>query len=1060
MEVKYLLNVWKQLSNESDSSRPKEWDKILSSDDASKRVLNARFELGRQSDLYRRASTFPLAAVSNAPQIQPYRFSQTAGRKGILLALKATLENDLKALRRDLKAVIKSMIHLASIPKVQTFLVEELNMDEDEKAVEFAKLLVTEPGTTIDLRQAVQMNAVKLLVDQFKKIFAYEPIINDFMERLSIQGLQLGHLYGSDHAVGARVPPLVPFIQPPNETTRAIGLVNASMVLGLCALPVPTPLTIASPPEFKPYTSIDEEVLSMAYEDVDETEVDLTIAKIEQKLPVGNSKWCKWTPLVDRDSKTSVANSLDKPDDRRGFEMAQAVILDVIASSNDDHPAGLCALLMNISHTLNASYLDPQHTEFVRDWYTLPIRTSSKPTLGSKLPFVPRGQQIEIHQRPGLMEAIAARQEDQERKVIEALASWRSANRARKLALKAKLEAEARAEVAAKVVQETLDKAVAAAAAAEEQRKLASGDAAKEAEARAEQAKAEAEAAKREKEEADRKARLEKARREEALIIKAEAAANELLELKTAEKERVETAQANIQALEKRLLEAQAVLARAGVELAQAQEAQAAATSMADSPSLSKEVEIADTALGNAEAAFTSAEGEVAVLSRSLNEAEQDNVNRINVANKNIQAAEEESGTAEAAVNRGTESSATSRTTQRFLVPGMGGGRSSYASLRRSVATTSALPSNSSNRAAELCTTYSVDDTLTSTPPGSDTQPPVVVPTASSSKPPSTDGLLPRKYAKDVIDAALHLQHRMHLNECEQRAVKTRLEEEDGSPNAQDEVEITKRRKIVWDDATRTAAISGDRLYSFYRQLSGTAGESMNAVVQIDDSQYQRDMVRSREQATKLSMAASERFAGLIESTFAGLFRQSGLTFAIGNPSTEVSIVSGNLRKQLTDLAQSEVGGLFQKSVELETLIESAKGKLSLTELVRQLTAIGDVLQRSTYMAAYNPTSTLSIETVAQPSNSLVLNVRDVATAAVNIAYDNLERELNYHSHRMRVPLLYELIEGVYCCLDPSPLLPTPHLRKSRTPFHACPVRVPFWWELRRFALLVERDRT
>jgi hypothetical protein len=24
-------------------------------------------------------------------------------------------------------------------------------------------------------------------------------------------------------------------------------------------------------------------------------------------------------------------------------------------------------------------------------------------------------------------------------------------------------------------------------------------------------------------------------------------------------------------------------------------------------------------------------------------------------------------------------------------------------------------------------------------------------------------------------------------------------------------------------------------------------------------------------------------------------------------------------------------------------------------------------------------------------------------------------------------------------------------------PSHACPVRVPFWWELRRFALLVER---
>ncbi len=43
---------------------------------------------------------------------------------------------------------------------------------------------------------------------------------------------------------------------------------------------------------------------------------------------------------------------------------------------------------------------------------------------------------------------------------------------------------------------------------------------------------------------------------------------------------------------------------------------------------------------------------------------------------------------------------------------------------------------------------------------------------------------------------------------------------------------------------------------------------------------------------------------------------------------------------------------------------------------------------------------------------------------------------------------------GVYCCPFPHPH----HLRNSCTSFHACPARVPFLWELRRFALLVERD--
>jgi hypothetical protein len=1088
-EVGTFLRIWKELSKpQQRESQSQEWQDLIDNQTGANQVLNARFALGRQDDLYRRASTFPLAAVGNLPSLTPYQFSQAAGRKGILLAMQATLKADLKRLYKDLKPITRLILYLANIPKVKDYLHDNLdksNLDKSHKQL----LTLWETDPKIDFENEHHLLTVKSLVDEFTKIFAYESLIDKWLKDLAIQGLQLGkdHGYNTTAKVGPRVPPRVPPVQEYTEITRAIGLANLSMVLGLCALPIPQPESL--PPSSlrlhlrNEYPKPDPDVLSKAYDEPDDDSSTMNLSDLSENLPVSKTEWCRWTPLVEQEDVTRVANSLTEVDDRRGFEMAQSVLLNVISTLAAESQVKTCAVLMNVSHTINVSELGGQPADTVRDWYTQPIAFGPLSNLHASPPLS-SDKEIKIHKAPGLVKNSEFKKEVK-RKEVEVAAATEEVARTEAKVAEAKVEAE-RTEADANIARSIFENEMASAT-AEVNEANEVVDYAKE------RANSQVEVAKELKNEVERRKKAEEAAEANKNVK------NEEYEKAKVAKRRieliVENKQANLAVAEMELRQAKDAQTRKELEI-RVEEArrgflEAVAWQPAQLPQAETEEKLKLENFDNAkrelvqsrrllkraeeaaEEAAAAAEAQEAEVAKAEEAAKPARVHYNRVKNSEqiadnleakvveaVQAVQE----AQAQAAKAQEAATNARKPFTFLQGDTARPASMPGAVQRTFVPPTfapptfvppALVTSAQPATVLLCSTYKVDDGLTSnTPNGNQEEVSNRISTTT------VDNLLPRDYAKQVIDMAIHLLHKLDLNKCELMAVKARLAEDDHSPNAQDELEVIKRRKIVWDDATRTAALSGDRLYSFYRQLSGTAGESMNAVVQIDDSQYQRDLVRSREQATKLSTAASERFSGLIESTFAGLFRQSGLTFAIGNPSTEVSIVSGNLRKQLTDLAQSEVGGLFQKSVELETLIESAKGKLSLSQLVQQLTAIGDVLQRSTYMAAYNPTSTLSIETVAQPSNSLVLSVRDVATAAVNIAYDNLERELQYHPHRMRLPLLYELIEGVYCCLDPSPLLPTPHLRKSRTPFHACPVRVPFWWELRRFALLVERDRT
>jgi len=114
--------------------------------------------------------------------------------------------------------------------------------------------------------------------------------------------------------------------------------------------------------------------------------------------------------------------------------------------------------------------------------------------------------------------------------------------------------------------------------------------------------------------------------------------------------------------------------------------------------------------------------------------------------------------------------------------------------------------------------------------------------------------------------------------DCEEEAVKSMQAQDAAAPTSgpSDLDDIARvRRDAVWDDALREACISGDRLYAFVRQLSGTISENVDAVCQIDEGMLVRQQAQVRERRTRASEQAAREHMQLVRNVFASVLRES-----------------------------------------------------------------------------------------------------------------------------------------------------------------------------------------
>jgi hypothetical protein len=276
-----------------------------------------------------------------------------------------------------------------------------------------------------------------------------------------------------------------------------------------------------------------------------------------------------------------------------------------------------------------------------------------------------------------------------------------------------------------------------------------------------------------------------------------------------------------------------------------------------------------------------------------------------------------------------------------------------------------------------------------------------------------------------ALQHVLQLCHEKEQLECERDGVKRLIDENekkqtDPCPDPDDIDDAARQRRMtVWNDSMREAAISGDRLYAFVRQLSGTISETVDDVCQVDDAIIVKQQQQSRDVRIKASEAAAREHMQLVRGVFSSVLKESGLTLGIGADGTNpanLKVMSSTLRKQAEELTSKGSGGdgFFNNAVKLEQLLANGTGEMTLTQLFEKLREAGVALQQAALTSQPLAASDVgaSLEFLSAPRNSLLLRYKQETLSAVRSAYATFFQEMSMRGARY-TPTAYELMEGV-----------------------------------------------
>ena len=205
--------------------------------------------------------------------------------------------------------------------------------------------------------------------------------------------------------------------------------------------------------------------------------------------------------------------------------------------------------------------------------------------------------------------------------------------------------------------------------------------------------------------------------------------------------------------------------------------------------------------------------------------------------------------------------------------------------------------------------------------------------------------------------------------------------------------------QTVWGDGLREAALAGDRLYAFARQLGGAIGEPISEVAEVDDNRLATESRDARKQRARAAERAATQHMQLVRDVLEQVLKSSDLTLAIGADGAmpgldDVKVVSGTLRKEARELSNLKQAGsssdrFFGNAVALEKLLDAGTGEMTFKRPARAAarrrhrdanaalsTASGDAVAPGT-----------TTEFLSAPRNSLMLRWKPEAHSAIREAF-------------------------------------------------------------------------
>lgn len=274
----------------------------------------------------------------------------------------------------------------------------------------------------------------------------------------------------------------------------------------------------------------------------------------------------------------------------------------------------------------------------------------------------------------------------------------------------------------------------------------------------------------------------------------------------------------------------------------------------------------------------------------------------------------------------------------------------------------------------------------------------------------SSEGM--REIAVAARDAATMLSSaaRWRSNSDEIRHELQRVAE-DRSTRKQAE---RQRRSSLWLDAMRELSITNDRLYIFLRTLAGTLHESIDAVIEVNDSSVQRAQEQERSRRTEALRKANDFSNRVMQTVFSAALKSAKLDFGLSG--SEIVVLSQANVEEVRRLAEGESGvGYFEAAQQLQQAVNSPQG-VPLERMMQSVAAVLQELRQQQVNAVDEQTSDVlrsSFEYLSAPRNSFTVRLKAEASAAIRTAWSTFCVEwAQKATGRTRRPSAWELIEG------------------------------------------------
>ena len=190
--------------------------------------------------------------------------------------------------------------------------------------------------------------------------------------------------------------------------------------------------------------------------------------------------------------------------------------------------------------------------------------------------------------------------------------------------------------------------------------------------------------------------------------------------------------------------------------------------------------------------------------------------------------------------------------------------------------------------------------------------------------------------------------------------------------------------------------------------------ESIDAVIEVNDSSVQRAQEQERSRRTEALRKANDFSNRVMQTVFSAALKSAKLDFGLSG--SEIVVLSQANVEEVRRLAEGESGvGYFEAAQRLQEAVSSPQG-VPLERMMQSVAAVLQELRQQQVKAVDEQTSDVlrsSFEYLSAPRNSFTVRLKAEASAAIRTAWSTFCVEWAQQAMgRMRRPSAWELIEG------------------------------------------------